>query len=261
MFQEGKSIYLEEILSDHYDIYTALGSSKPTCVLIVPLKNEDSVEGVIELAFMRKLERFEIEFVESIAETVASSIKVGKVNETTQQLLIETQEKAEQMKAQEEELRQNMEELSATQENVERRNKELEELQTVLDQQHVLFNTLMEKAPDRIYFKDLEGRYIKASKQMQKQFGADQNGGILGKTDFDLAAFEIAEGIVKLDKEIIRNQRGVEGVIEKSFMPTGEVQWFEVTKDVMKDQSGNVLGIFGYEREVKDLKNENNAES
>jgi predicted nuclease with TOPRIM domain len=95
----------------------------------------------------------EIEFLESIAQSIASSLHSGKINETTKNLLNETQAKAEAMKAQEEELRQNMEELAATQEQMERRNKELEDIQKRFEQEKILIDTLLQHTEDRVYFK------------------------------------------------------------------------------------------------------------
>ena len=66
--------------------------------MIVPLKEEDRIEGIIEIASLKEFEKHQIEFIESIGESIASSLSAGKVNQTTKKLLEETQEKAEEMK-------------------------------------------------------------------------------------------------------------------------------------------------------------------
>ncbi|MDZ7605074.1 MAG: GAF domain-containing protein [Cyclobacteriaceae bacterium] len=50
VFEEGKTTYLTDIRTDHYNIETGLGESKPSSLLIVPLKEENKVEGVIEIS-------------------------------------------------------------------------------------------------------------------------------------------------------------------------------------------------------------------
>jgi transcriptional regulator with PAS, ATPase and Fis domain len=93
-------------------------------LILIPLKLEDAVFGVIELASFNKFKSYEIEFLEGIAENIASSLHTVKVNEHTNALLEQSQQQAEELAAQEEEMRQNIEELQATQEDMARVNAE-----------------------------------------------------------------------------------------------------------------------------------------
>jgi PAS domain S-box-containing protein len=119
-WQEGDIVYLTEVPQSYIKIASGLGDANPTSVLIVPLKVNDQIFGVVELASFSEFQDFEKEFVQKIAETIASTISTVKINARTQRLLEESQEMTEQMRAQEEEMRQNMEELQATQEEMQR---------------------------------------------------------------------------------------------------------------------------------------------
>ncbi|CAA9303978.1 MAG: hypothetical protein AVDCRST_MAG56-5667 [uncultured Cytophagales bacterium] len=125
---ERDVIYLTEVPANYISIKSGLGGANPRSILIVPLVVNDKIEGVIELASFNLFQPFEIEFMQKLGESIASTIASVKINERTKHLLEESQMQSEQMRAQEEEMRQNMEEIAATQEEMQRKNSEMERL-------------------------------------------------------------------------------------------------------------------------------------
>ncbi|HPW26898.1 MAG TPA: cache domain-containing protein, partial [Tenuifilaceae bacterium] len=121
---EKETIQLTEIPEDYVFITSGLGKATPRYVILVPLKHEDTVVGVLELASFSVMETHEVELLEKVGESIASSILSVKINTKTRMLLEQSQQQAEEMKAQEEEMRQNMEELLATQEEMGRKAEE-----------------------------------------------------------------------------------------------------------------------------------------
>ncbi len=127
-FLENETIYLRQIPEEYQTtIGSGLGDSRPRSILLVPLELNGNNEGVIEIASLRAFEDYEIEFVERLAENIASAILTIKINDHTKKLLKESQELTLRLKDQEQELRQNYEELQASQQEIEKKNQLIEE--------------------------------------------------------------------------------------------------------------------------------------
>ncbi|SKC87308.1 GAF domain-containing protein [Ohtaekwangia koreensis] len=120
-FLEKETLYLKEVPEDFVRITSGLGEANPKNLLITPLKVNEDVVGIVELASFKPFQEHEIAFVEKIGENIAHTILSFRTNENTKRLLDESHQQAENMRAQEEELRQNQEELQATQEEISRK--------------------------------------------------------------------------------------------------------------------------------------------
>ncbi|MCC5928275.1 MAG: GAF domain-containing protein [Cyclobacteriaceae bacterium] len=123
-FLEAETIHLTKLPENYVYISSGLGDSRPKSILIIPLKANGEVQGIIEMASLKVFQDIEIEFAEKLGESLASSIVSVRNNQKTKNLLSISQEQAELMRAQEEEMRQNMEELQATQEEMARKTAE-----------------------------------------------------------------------------------------------------------------------------------------
>ena len=148
---EKSTLYMTDVPKDFVKITSGLGEALPRNILLVPLKLDEKIFGVVELASFLTFEPFEIEFVEKLGESIAATVASVKSIERTNDLLKETQLQTEQLKAQEEEVRQNLEELSATQEAMQRAMKEVEAKESYVSQ---ILNT----SQDVIYTVDRDFR-------------------------------------------------------------------------------------------------------
>ena len=123
-YLESETMILKEIPEEYINITSGLGDAPPSFIAIVPLKQENNIAGVLEVALFNELEPYQIDFLNKLGESIASFISTNTLNVKTKKLLEQSQIQMEQLQAQEEEMRQNMEELQATQEEMKRKEKE-----------------------------------------------------------------------------------------------------------------------------------------
>jgi PAS domain S-box-containing protein len=121
---EKKPIFLTELPPEYISITSGLGEAPPNNILLLPMIQEDTLTGVIEIASLNIFQEHQIEFAKQVANSLAGTLAATRINERTAKLLEQSQEHAQTMAEQEEEMRQNMEELKATQEESSRREEE-----------------------------------------------------------------------------------------------------------------------------------------
>lgn len=149
-FLEKESIYMNDLPDGYTEITSGLGQATPSNILLVPLKINQEVEGVLEIASFKVLEPHVISFVENIAEDIASSVAMVKINEQTQRLLDESQKQAIALKEKEEEMRQNNLELTKSQGDMQKQQSQLNMLLQHSKQQEANLATLINNTEDLI---------------------------------------------------------------------------------------------------------------
>ncbi|MBT1686345.1 PAS domain-containing protein [Dawidia soli] len=239
---EKRTTYLTVIPKDFIRITSGLGEASPKALLIVPLKIEEQVLGVIEIASFTEIKRYKIDFVEKLAESIAATVLAVKTNDRTRKLLEETQQQAEQMRSQEEEMRQNMEELAATQE-------EMHRVLTEVQGKERYMIDLIDASTDSILTVDKNMQIINCNTQFRSTYaGMD-----IGK-GFDLTRiFATAE-----EKERYRGlyQRVFEG---ESFEMTDHVRvngtdmYYQLSYSPIRNDAGDVMAAAVFAKDVTQI--------
>ncbi|NPA36446.1 MAG: PAS domain S-box protein [Chlorobi bacterium] len=125
---EKQYVFRTEIPDDYFTLTSGiLGDRKPKGLLIVPLVQEDELQGVYEIAFISEnVPEKVFTLAEELSRMIGQTIYNLKINKRTEQLLKESQEMTEILKKNEEQLKQNAIEMLEAQEQLEKSNKLLE---------------------------------------------------------------------------------------------------------------------------------------
>ncbi len=116
-----------------------------------------------------------------------------------------------------------------------------------------LFRSLLDNAADRIYFKDVNSKFIRCSKSKWIRSGASESE-IIGKTDFDLFHEAHARPAFEDEQNIIRTGQPLVGKLEKEIHPDGLTTWVLTAKMPWRDSKGNIIGTFGISKDVTAIK-------
>jgi len=127
--KEKRTILVDQAPSGYLKISSGLGEAPPAQVIVLPVLFEGKVLGVIELASFTPFTQIQRDFLNQIAEMIATSVNTISVNTKTEQLLKQSQELTEQLRLRSEELEQRQLALQAS-------NAELEEKAELLAQQN-----------------------------------------------------------------------------------------------------------------------------
>jgi PAS domain S-box-containing protein len=278
---EKQTIFLTKVPDNYISITSGLGAANPRCILIVPLKSEDEVVGVIELASFKTYHEFEIRFLEKVGESIASTILATRNNQKNKELLERSNALTEQMRSQEEMIRQNMEEMQATQDEVMRKNQEIERLLSVaqLKEQELSHKLeeiqgvkkegdtrnaemleymenyrktlldILDQLPHKVFLKDQDGKMVLVNTVVARAHNMTIDE-LIGKSDFDFVDAKTAQEWRNQELEIIR--KGSETYIFNETL-RGETKTLKSTKMAFYIPHLRQTGLLGIQTDITEL--------
>jgi len=121
--------------------------------------------------------------------------------------------------------------------------------------EHDLLRALLDNAPDYIYFKDTQSRFIRTSTALALQLGMETADGLVGKSDFDIFSEAHARPAFEDEQEIIRTGVPMIGKVEKETWMDGRPDsWALTTKMPLRNRDGEIIGTFGITKNISELK-------
>lgn len=255
---ERLTIYMEEVPEDYVYVTSGLGEANPRSILLVPAVLNDEVYAIIELVSFNKFEPYQIEFVEKIGESIASTISNVRVSDRTNKLLEQSKQQAEELAAQEEEMRQNLEELQATQEEIGRlREEDQQKNQQLINEIEKHKKTLiriLDHLPIKVFVKDAQGKMVIVNKKLLEVHQMELDD-IIGKSDFDFFAdnYNKAKELWDDEQNIIKSGVPKKEVHIETINDSGVM--LDTTKYPFYIDYMEETGILGIQLDITDLEN------
>lgn len=137
---------------------------------------------------------------------------------------------------------------------------ELTKLTKQLDYERKLLHTLLDTVSDKIFFKDLSGRYTRISQAVAQQFDI-QPQLVLGKTDFDFYAVDYAQEIQAKERQIMETGHPLMDRVEREIWRDGRPDTWSINSRLpLKGEDGKVIGWFGTARDITEIKKAQEAD-
>jgi len=230
--QEGLQIM--ETGGAYHKFYGATGEIIPEFVYLLPLRYNEELQGVVELACGRELDAKSRRFLEQSADRLAVALSSALMVARNSELLLKNKEQAEAIQQQQQELNQSM--------------------HATLIRQKALLDSMLRTLPDNIYFKDLESRFLRISDSMVRFFGVKSAEDVIGKSDFDFKSPEKARKYFEEEQTIIRTGKGFYDEIVQQTDSEGNEVWSSISKLPLYDETGQCIGTFGISKNITNFK-------
>src|SRR3546814_190666 len=98
--QQARLIRLDDVPDDYLKVSSGLGQGLPNSVVVIPTSDDDRINGVIELGFLRPLTDRDVELLELVAGNIGTSIEAARYRQRLQEVLAETQQLNEELQVQ-----------------------------------------------------------------------------------------------------------------------------------------------------------------
>lgn len=211
-------IYRTEIPEDYISITSGiLGDQKPESILLVPLISDETLQGVLEFAFLKeRIPKLTIQLLLELGEIIARTMQNLKISLRTQKWLEESRTMTEELKNNELQLQENAQEMSKTQLKLEQANIQLESKMTEARQANDRLHLMLEHASEIISIYNTDATLTYISPSVINIFGYTVEEMMAGK-DLERIGKENALRLQKIFDYLKENPEAIED-LEYSFI-------------------------------------------
>ena len=236
----------QPLIVDHYarwegraSVYNAYDWQS---VLAVPIHWGDEFLGVINATSEtpHTFTEHDADLLSLVAAQAAIAIKNARLFETVHRHADDLETRVADRTA----------ELLAANRQLQQESTERLQVETALDRERDVLQTLMNSSPDSIFFKDRESTFIRINQAHTRILGISDPQQAVGKNDFDFFPPDAAQRFYDEEQQIMRSGQPV--IMREWTVPDGKggEWWLSEHKLPLYDASGEVIGLLGIARDV-----------
>lgn len=130
---------------------------------------------------------------------------------------------------------------------------DLKQVESALRTKEGYLRALIDSFPCLVWLKDTKSQFLAINQALANNLGEIHPDNVIGKTDFDYAAPEIAAHYQNDDQDVMHT--GLKKVIEEEHVDhLGVKHWIESFKAPVFGPDGGILGTVGFARDITDRK-------
>jgi diguanylate cyclase (GGDEF)-like protein/PAS domain S-box-containing protein len=114
----------------------------------------------------------------------------------------------------------------------------------------ISLQALIDWVPDYLWVKDTESRFIVANRALAADSGRQAPSEMIGLTDFDIHAPELAAKFRSEEREIMRSGQARIDEEESIIDASGAGKWFSSTKVPLRNDQNEIIGLIGIARDI-----------
>ncbi len=127
-------------------------------------------------------------------------------------------------------------------------------IEEALAQERNLLRALVDTLPDFVYVKDTQSRFLLANRPVTLAMGAESPEELLGRTDHDYYAPELADKFRADEREVLAAGCPMLNKEELGRKADGSPAWILTSKAPFRDAAGEIVGIVGVGRDITERK-------
>ncbi len=109
---------------------------------------------------------------------------------------------------------------------------------------------MIDRVPDHLFVKDTRCRFVLANVAVSHDYGFPDPASLIGHTDSELHAPELAKKFMRDDLTVLRKGKPLIDIEEHVVRPDGSVRWLSTSKLPLRDADGRIIGLVGIARDI-----------